>query len=129
MKYLGAISDPKDLVNKQYVDGYDSYYSSTYSLDNRGVGNGALRLQIDTNTTITDGDLANIRAYLHIDGKSTTDWYTYPLIIVQCYVSSPYIYVYFKSIYNSVQATSSSSITGYVHFLTPFPVIAVTTSM
>lgn len=102
---------------------YDFESSLTPSVDSRGVSmNGCFVTPTDS-TQVTRANIIKMKLYL--DTGTTV----YPLIIVSGNTYGTGIYLYYKSISNSTQSTTSSTISGTLHAVAPFEIASVSSAM
>ena len=97
--------------------------SLTPSIDARGVSFGIYSVTPANAADMTFDSLRKVKAYLY--GSSEV----YPLLVVRIYKYTSTFSIYVKSIYDSVQNTSSSTISGTLHLVAPFAITSATTSM
>ena len=139
MKYLGAITDDKDLVNKGYVDakvptvyvrssasdGWD--YSS---LDLRGLY--GINILI-TPVSIDDVDyntLQEIKAWATPITNTSTSYYVYPLEVTYIRLSSTNVVIYVKSHHGNPQSTTASYVPqSYIKVQAPFEIASIAITM
>lgn len=97
------------------------------SMDARGVGQIGIYIYATDPSEVTFESLLDMEIYLQ-SGPTIA----YKLIITQAYVpttSTGTPSVWFKSIHSSTQATSTSTISGYLHILSPFEISSIGAAM
>lgn len=101
---------------------YDFTTTITPSIDSRGVSFYNYAVYPTDTSVLTNDNILKMRAYLQ---NGTT---LYPLLIVQTFPSSTYAIASVKSFYGNPQNTSSTKVTGTLHFIAPFEISNVITS-
>jgi len=101
---------------------YDFTTTITPSMDSRGVSFYNYAVYPTDTSVLTSDNILKMRAYLE---NGTT---LYPLMIVQTYPSSSYAVASVKSFYGNPQNTSSTTVSGTLHFIAPFEISNVITS-
>ena len=102
---------------------YDFTSSLTPSVDSRGVSSTWCNIYpVDTNTLTLD-KILQMKFYL---ANSTNN---YPLFPVNFTISSTRVYVVLKSLYGNPQNTTSTTVSGTLHVVSPFELSAVDQSM
>lgn len=99
---------------------YDFTSALSPSVDSRGVYSYSCKVTPTNSADVTASNAAQLSAYLINSGATV-----YPLITASVIISSGFFTVTFKSINSSTQSTSSDTITGTLHVLTPFEVSSV----
>lgn len=102
---------------------YDYTSSLTPSMDARGVSAYYANVYPSDTSAVTATNANKIKAYILNAGV------VYPLIVTQSNLYTAYFYCIFKSISASVQNTSSTTISGTLHIVSPFEISNVTLSM
>lgn len=118
----GATNGTRKIQVSSVGGGIDFQTSLTPSIDARGVNYAVYKITPTTAMTSTEfAEFApKMTAYLN-DGLQI-----YPLIVVNVSFQTTYLLIYCKSIYTSVQSTSTSSINGTLHIVAPFEIDSVT---
>ena len=101
---------------------YDFTTTITPTLDSRGVSFYNYAVYPTDTSVLTNDNILKMRAYLQ---NGTT---LYPLLIVQTYPSSTYAVASVKSFFGNPQNTSSTTVSGTLHFIAPFEISRVITS-
>lgn len=102
---------------------YDFTSTLTPSVDSRGVSSTWCQVYpVDTNNLTMD-KILQMKFYL---ADSSTN---YPLFPVQVSPSSTRVYVVLKSLYGNPQNTTSTTVSGTLHVVSPFELSAVNQSM
>lgn len=102
---------------------YDFTSSLTPSIDSRGVSQAFYKITPSEAVSLTVANATKISAYL-LNGSTA-----YPLIVVYAYTGPGFFSIIVKSIYTSVQATTTSTVSGTLHIVAPFQISNVTASM
>lgn len=102
---------------------YDFTTALTPSIDSRGVSYSGFTITPANTADITAANAFNTRAYL-INGPNV-----YPLIVVYIYMQTYVVNIYCKSINASTQGTTSTTVSGTLHIVSPYEVASVTTTM
>ena len=123
----GATSGTRKILASQVGGNSTSYdFTSTYtpSIDGRGVYSSSYTVTPLSTEDLTIENGMKIQAYL--EGSNSV---FYPLISTYISISSTYFVIFLKSIYSSVQNTSTANISGTLHFIAPFEIQTVGTWM
>lgn len=102
---------------------YDFTTTLTPSIDARGVSSYTYKVTPTNTADMSSANLLKVRGYL--DGGLQF----YPLITTYVEKQTSYFIVYFKSIYGSVQATSTVVLSDTLHIVAPFEISSVTSLM
>lgn len=123
----GATNGTRRISALSVGGGMNDYTSTlTLSIDSRGVSSYGIKISV---TNIEDITMPNVmQTYAYINYSSTIK---YPLIMthISVYAGSNYYYVGFKSLYGNPQNTTSTTVSGTLHIVTPFEVSDVAVSM
>lgn len=121
-KTSDLVNDSGFITSADLPKEYDFTTSITPTIDARGVAYYNYAVYPTDTSVLTSDNILKMRAYLK---NGTT---LHPLMIVQTYPSSTYAVASVKSFFGNPQSTSSSNVTGTLHFIAPFEIRSVTTA-